>query len=81
MVASAPQPPVHTKKDFKVSDEIDVPKDVSKIIKCGFQYVDDQLKGKIELLDIWNEYKPFLEFLISKVEACIKKYGESEAKK
>lgn len=80
MVATAPQTSIHTKKDFEASDEIDVPKDVSKIFKCGFQYVGDQLKGKPELLDIWNEYKPFLEFLISKVEACIKTNGESEAK-
>lgn len=81
VVASAPHASEHTKKDFKASDEFDVPKDVAKIFKCGFQYVDHELEGKKELLAVWSEYKPFLEFLNSKVEACIKQHGESEAKR
>lgn len=81
MVASSPHASDHTKKDFKASDEIDVPKDVPKIFRCGFQYVDVELKGKKELSDIWSEYKPFLEFLNNKVETCIKQHGQSEAKR
>lgn len=70
-----------TAKDFQSAYESDVPKNVPNIFRCGFQVVDGQLKGKTELFEIWNEYKPFLEFLISKVDTCIKKYGETEAKR
>lgn len=81
MVASSPHASDYTKKDFKASDEVDVPKDVPKIFRCGFQYVDVELEGKKELSDIWSEYKPFLEFLNNKVETCIKQHGQSEAKR
>lgn len=78
MVVSAPSE--HTKKDFKSTFESNEKKDVPLIFRCSFQVVDDQMKGNESLLEIWNEYKPFLEFLTGKVEACIEKYGESEAK-
>lgn len=71
---------LHPKTEFNDSDEIN-PKDVPKIFRCGFKVVDNQLKGKKELLEIWNEYKPFLELLTSKIEDCIKKRGESQAEK
>lgn len=77
---AAPQSSDQTIHEFNAAPEID-PKDVPKIFRCGFKVVDKQLKGKKELLEIWSEYKPFLEFLTSKVETCIKKHGESEAER
>lgn len=77
---AAPQSSEQIRNDFIAAPEID-PKDIPKMFRCGFQVVDEQLKGKKELLEVWNEYKPFLVFLTSKVEACIKKHGESEAER
>lgn len=77
---AAPQSSEQPRNDFNAAPEID-PMDVPKIFRCGFKVVDDQLKDKKNLLEVWNEYKPFLEFLTSKVEACIKKNGESEAQR
>lgn len=75
-----PQSSENRKNDSNETVEID-PKDVPTIFRCGFKVVDEQLKDRIELFDIWNEYKPFLEFLTNKVEGCMRKYGEAQAEK
>lgn len=60
--------------------EID-PRDVPKVFRCGFKVVDAHLRDKLDLFDIWNEYKPFLEFLTNKVEGCTRRYGDSQAER
>lgn len=80
IVIAVPQLSEPRKIDDDPGDEIDA-KDLPSIFRCGFNVVDDQLRDKAELFEIWIEYRPFLEFLTNKVEGCMIKHGESQAER